>query len=139
VARCSARHGSTPSLQLRTCANTHTHTHTHTHIHTHTQRNAGAKLLWGGQPLQNHTIPECYGAIQPTAVFVPLHSIMRDPAAFKLATTEVFGPFQIITEYNGACCVTCCTKGGVGGGGTRAAVRHVLCQAASTLCSNASS
>jgi 1-pyrroline-5-carboxylate dehydrogenase len=61
---------------------------------------AGAKLLWGGQPLQGHSIPACYGAIQPTAVFVPLKA-MRDPEAFKLVTTEVFGPFQVITEYDG--------------------------------------
>lgn len=63
---------------------------------------AGAKLLWGGQPLTGHTIPECYGAIQPTAVFVPLAS-MQDPAVFKLVTTEVFGPFQVISEFEGAC------------------------------------
>jgi 1-pyrroline-5-carboxylate dehydrogenase len=61
---------------------------------------AGAQLLWGGQPLQGHSIPDCYGAIQPTAVFVPLKA-MRDPEAFKLVTTEVFGPFQVITEYTG--------------------------------------
>lgn len=58
----------------------------------------GAKLLWGGQPLKGHSIPECYGAVQPTAVFVPL-AALHDPAAFKLVTTEVFGPFQVITEY----------------------------------------
>lgn len=62
---------------------------------------AGAKLLWGGEPLTGHSIPECYGALQPTAVFVPLKA-MRDPAAFKLVTTEVFGPFQVVTEYEGA-------------------------------------
>lgn len=61
---------------------------------------AGAELLWGGKPLQDHTIPECYGAVQPTAVFVPLQA-MRDPEVFKLVTTEVFGPFQVITEYTG--------------------------------------
>jgi 1-pyrroline-5-carboxylate dehydrogenase len=32
----------------------------------------GARLLFGGQPLEGHTIPKQYGAIQPTAVFVPL-------------------------------------------------------------------
>lgn len=61
---------------------------------------AGAQLLWGGQPLEGHSIPACYGAIQPTAVFVPL-AAMRDPEAFKLVTTEVFGPFQVVTEYDG--------------------------------------
>jgi 1-pyrroline-5-carboxylate dehydrogenase len=58
----------------------------------------GAKLLWGGEPLKDHTIPECYGAVRPTAVFVPLLA-MRDPAVFKLVTTEVFGPFQVISEF----------------------------------------
>ncbi len=28
--------------------------------------------MFGGQPLQGHNIPERYGAIEPTAVFVPL-------------------------------------------------------------------
>lgn len=59
----------------------------------------GAKLLWGGKKLENHTIPEVYGAVEPTAVFVPL-SAMRSKKAFKLATTEVFGPVQVITDYN---------------------------------------
>jgi hypothetical protein len=65
----------------------------------------GSKLLWGGQPLQGHSIPKCYGAIQPTAVFVPL-TAMREPDVFKLVTTEVFGPFQVITEYKGGCADT---------------------------------
>eukprot|EP00878_Enallax_costatus_P039600 GHUV01045453.1.p1 GENE.GHUV01045453.1~~GHUV01045453.1.p1 ORF type:complete len:500 (+),score=106.07 GHUV01045453.1:235-1734(+) len=60
----------------------------------------GAKLLWGGQPLTGHNIPECYGAIQPTAVFVPLKA-MKDPQVFELVTTEVFGPFYVVTEYDG--------------------------------------
>jgi 1-pyrroline-5-carboxylate dehydrogenase len=54
----------------------------------------GARLLFGGKPLAGHTIPACYGAIEPTAVFVPLAAMMADPAAFAAATTEVFGPFQ---------------------------------------------
>ncbi len=33
---------------------------------------AGARLMFGGQPLSGHSIPKQYGAIQPTAVFVPL-------------------------------------------------------------------
>lgn len=60
----------------------------------------GAKLLWGGESLTGHTIPECYGAIKPTAVFVPLKA-MKDPEAFRLVTTEVFGPFYVVTEYDG--------------------------------------
>ena len=31
----------------------------------------GAKLLFGGNELKNHSIPDCYGAYEPTAIFVP--------------------------------------------------------------------
>lgn len=55
---------------------------------------AGAKVLFGGKPLEGHQIPECYGAMQPTAVFVPLKEIMRSQETFDLVTTEVFGPLQ---------------------------------------------
>eukprot|EP00877_Chromochloris_zofingiensis_P001060 jgi/Chrzof1/10955/Cz05g18170.t1 len=58
----------------------------------------GAKLLWGGHELKNHSIPSCYGAIEPTAVFVPMEAF-KDPKNFELITTEVFGPFQVMTEY----------------------------------------
>ncbi len=49
--------------------------------------------------IANHTIPKVYGAIQPTAVFVPLKELMK-PKNFALATTEIFGPFQVLTEYD---------------------------------------
>lgn len=58
----------------------------------------GAKILWGGKPLQNHKIPEIYGAWEPTAVFVPLKHF-RGEKKRKLLTTELFGPFTIVTEY----------------------------------------
>ncbi|CAH9095842.1 unnamed protein product [Cuscuta epithymum] len=58
----------------------------------------GSKLLFGGEPLQNHSIPSIYGAIKPTAVFVPLEEIMKDEN-YDLVTREIFGPFQIVTEY----------------------------------------
>lgn len=70
--------------------------------------------------MTDHTIPKCYGAIQPTAVFVPLLA-MRDSAVFELVTTEVFGPFQVISEFEGAHTVVnthtyahalCCTAAG---------------------------
>jgi len=60
-----------------------------------------SKLLFGGKPLAGHKIPKCYGAIEPTAVFVPLKQILSEKY-WDLATTEVFGPFQIITYYNGS-------------------------------------
>ena len=45
-------------------------------------------------------MPDTYGAVEPTAVFVPLETILSSPQAFETATTELFGPFQIITSYS---------------------------------------
>lgn len=59
----------------------------------------GAELAFGGTPLTGHSIPDCYGAMPPTAVYVPIETIMASDANFALATTELFGPFQIITSY----------------------------------------
>ncbi|KAK8957021.1 putative aldehyde dehydrogenase [Platanthera zijinensis] len=53
----------------------------------------GSKLLFGGQPLENHSIPEIYGAMKPTALFVPIDEILKD-VNFELVTKEIFGPFQ---------------------------------------------
>ncbi|XP_074277305.1 putative aldehyde dehydrogenase isoform X2 [Silene latifolia] len=58
----------------------------------------GSKLLFGGEPLENHTIPSVYGAFKPTAVYVPLEEILKDQN-FELVTKEIFGPFQVVTEY----------------------------------------
>lgn len=58
----------------------------------------GARLEFGGVPLTGHSIPKQYGAMPPTAVFVPLQQILK-PENFDLVTTEIFGPFQILTEY----------------------------------------
>ncbi|OIW19616.1 hypothetical protein TanjilG_18426 [Lupinus angustifolius] len=58
----------------------------------------GSKLLFGGQPLKDHSIPSIYGAIKPTAVYVPLEEIVKDNN-YELVTKEIFGPFQIITDY----------------------------------------
>jgi 1-pyrroline-5-carboxylate dehydrogenase len=58
----------------------------------------GAQLLFGGEPVtEQHTIPEIYGSFKPTAVFIPLSEFDKH---FELVTTEVFGPVQIVTEYN---------------------------------------
>ena len=57
----------------------------------------GAKLLFGGEPLKNHRIPDCYGAIEPTAVQVPLKALSGE--FFEIVTTELFGPFQVVVEY----------------------------------------
>ncbi|KAE9467311.1 hypothetical protein C3L33_00810, partial [Rhododendron williamsianum] len=58
----------------------------------------GSKLLFGGKALENHSIPPIYGAIKPTAVFVPLEEILKD-SNYELVTRELFGPFQVVTEY----------------------------------------
>lgn len=60
----------------------------------------GARLAWGGKALEGHSIPEVYGAIQPTAVHVPLAEMLKDEATWQLVNTELFGPFQVITEYD---------------------------------------
>lgn len=51
-------------------------------------------MLFGGKPLTNHRIPAVYGAVEPTAIFVPLREMLK-PEHFKDVTTEVFGPFQV--------------------------------------------
>ncbi|KEH31911.1 delta-1-pyrroline-5-carboxylate dehydrogenase [Medicago truncatula] len=61
----------------------------------------GAKLLFGGQPLEDHSIPHVYGAIKPTAVYVPIEEIVKDKN-YELVTKEIFGPFQVITDYKGS-------------------------------------
>ena len=68
----------------------------------HTNRLAGidgASVLWGGKELENHKIPEKYGAVEPTAVFVPLEEMMKDEH-FDACASEIFAPFQVITYYN---------------------------------------
>ena len=54
----------------------------------------GARLAFGGRPLEGHSIPACYGAMEPTAVFVPLAQLLSTEH-FPVATTELFGPFQV--------------------------------------------
>merc|ERR1712060_404572 len=50
----------------------------------------GAYLAFGGKELADHSIPSQYGAMEPTAVFVPLEAMLADEKVFKLATTELF-------------------------------------------------
>eukprot|EP01082_Thalassiosira_pseudonana_P005456 g5040.t1 g5040 contig18:503112-504608(+) len=76
-------------------------THTTQSILDHTARLLeipGARVLFGGKELDNHTIPECYGAVEPTAVFVPLKEMLKDEN-FGVCTTEIFGPFQVVTTF----------------------------------------
>ncbi|CAI7788542.1 unnamed protein product, partial [Closterium sp. NIES-54] len=62
----------------------------------------GARLEFGGKELQGgkHSIPTCYGAVEPTAVFVPLKAMLASRENFEIATKEVFGPIQVVTEYD---------------------------------------
>lgn len=59
----------------------------------------GAEVLWGGKEIANHKIPEKYGAVEPTAVYVPLEEMMKEEN-FETVTSELFAPFQVITYYN---------------------------------------
>ena len=60
----------------------------------------GAKLLFGGQPLEeNHNIPNIYGSYKPTAIHVPLERFF-DSQYHEILTTELFGPFQLVTSYS---------------------------------------
>mmetsp|Transcript_2645 Transcript_2645/g.4711 ORF Transcript_2645/g.4711 Transcript_2645/m.4711 type:complete len:220 (-) Transcript_2645:327-986(-) len=61
----------------------------------------GARVAFGGGRLQggDHSIPACYGAWDPCAVHVPLSSMLASKEAFELCTTEIFGPFQVLTTY----------------------------------------
>jgi len=57
----------------------------------------GAELLFGGNHLSGHSIPDCYGTLDATAVSVPLAALAGND--FDLVTTELFGPFQVVVEY----------------------------------------
>lgn len=59
----------------------------------------GSSLLFGGKELANHNIPEKYGAVEPTAVFVPLEEMLKEEH-FEACTSELFAPFQVVTYYN---------------------------------------
>lgn len=60
----------------------------------------GSELLFGGKALTGHSIPPCYGAMEATAVKVPLPALGTDK--FGLITTEVFGPFHVVVSYSDA-------------------------------------
>lgn len=54
----------------------------------------GSKLLFGGEALGSHSIPDIYGAIKPTALYVPLEEMLKHDH-FETVTREIFGPFQV--------------------------------------------
>lgn len=57
----------------------------------------GTELLFGGNPLEGHSIPSCYGAYAPTAIKVPLKALQGDH--FDVLARELFGPFQIVVTW----------------------------------------
>lgn len=60
----------------------------------------GSKLLFGGSPSnEQHNIPEVYGSFKPTAVQIPLKAYSAKKH-YDTITTELFGPLQIVTEYD---------------------------------------
>lgn len=59
----------------------------------------GASVLFGGKELASHNIPEVYGAVEPTAVFVPLKEMLKDEY-YETCVTEKFAPFQVVTTYS---------------------------------------
>lgn len=58
----------------------------------------GSELLFGGKVLENHSIPPIYGALKPTAIYIPLEEMLKD-GNYELVTREIFGPFQVVTDY----------------------------------------
>jgi len=58
----------------------------------------GAYVAFGGKALTGHSVPAQYGMVEPTAVFVPLEEALV-PEHFQAVTTEIFGPFQVLTSY----------------------------------------
>ncbi|CAE7872441.1 ALDH12A1 [Symbiodinium microadriaticum] len=58
----------------------------------------GASLAFGGKELADHTVPPQYGAVEPTAVRIPIEAL-EDPPSFEVATVELFGPFQVLVDY----------------------------------------
>ncbi len=61
----------------------------------------GTEVLFGGHPLKNHKIPSCFGAWEPTAYYVPLKHF-ANPSLLPRLTQEIFGPVQLVTEYDDA-------------------------------------
>lgn len=60
----------------------------------------GSKILFGGKPITTqHTIPDRYGAFEPTAVLVDMKELLKDSDRYRLVTKELFGPFQIVAKW----------------------------------------
>jgi len=60
----------------------------------------GASVTFGGEPLGAGQFPPQYGGMTPTAVTVPLETMLASQENFDIVTTELFGPFQVLVPYN---------------------------------------
>ena len=77
-------------------------THTTAEILEHTRKLLdipGAELVMGGKEIEGHDVPECYGMVEPTAVYVPLDQILKEEN-FSTVCSELFGPFFVVTSYD---------------------------------------
>jgi len=60
----------------------------------------GAELAFGGAALAgSENFPAHYGGMEPTAVTVPLSTMLGSQENFEVVTTELFGPFQVLVPY----------------------------------------
>jgi len=53
--------------------------------------NENSRVLFGGKPLKDHSIPDCYGSYEPTAVELSIKKITKTKV--KTFFKELFGPF----------------------------------------------
>ncbi|KAF4655807.1 Succinate-semialdehyde dehydrogenase, mitochondrial [Perkinsus chesapeaki] len=60
----------------------------------------GARLLFGGRALEDHSVARRYGLIEPTALYVPLEQLSGNPDALALCSKETLAPIQICTKYS---------------------------------------
>ncbi len=58
----------------------------------------GSELWFGNIEKYRDEIPDCFGYIEPTAVYIPIDSINKEN--IELVTKEIFGPVQVITSYD---------------------------------------
>jgi 1-pyrroline-5-carboxylate dehydrogenase len=73
------------------------------HVNKMIKQTPNASLAFGGSKLTDpgaEKIPSLYGAIKPTAVKMHIKDLMSTQEIFELCTTEVFGPVQILVEYD---------------------------------------
>jgi 1-pyrroline-5-carboxylate dehydrogenase len=56
--------------------------------------------MFGGKPIDGTATPDCYGLYEPTAVRVPFDTLLGSD--FDVLTTELFGPFQVVSTYGDA-------------------------------------